>query len=193
MHDLSRNQGIGGAIEWAVSLVSAAPSGEHPVDASPKLALVLSEALDAVGASAAVTSVSDDRLEATFTMTGEDYRDVFVEGARAWADALAQAGLPGWPVIQAEIATYEAVEDQIDSSALPDLVGVAEVAQTLGVSKQRVSTLRKEGRLPRPLAHLASGPVWAAAGIEKFLTSWNRRVGRPEGTRTAQPHSDKPE
>lgn len=41
-----------------------------------------------------------------------------------------------------------------------ELVGVSELAGLLGVSRQRASVVAKEDDAPKPLAQLASGPVW---------------------------------
>lgn len=54
------------------------------------------------------------------------------------------------------------------------LMGVAEIAQLLGVSRQRVTQLAKAEGFPRPVASLAAGPVWESADVE----AWGRRVGR---------------
>jgi hypothetical protein len=51
-----------------------------------------------------------------------------------------------------------------------DLVGIAEVAEMAGVSKQAVSNWRVRARdFPAPEAELASGPVWLKANIENWL------------------------
>jgi predicted DNA-binding transcriptional regulator AlpA len=57
------------------------------------------------------------------------------------------------------------------------LAGVSEVAEMLGVSKQRVSELAKTRGFPKPLVTLASGPVWPVAAIRSFARSWIRRPG----------------
>jgi predicted DNA-binding transcriptional regulator AlpA len=54
------------------------------------------------------------------------------------------------------------------------LVGVAEVAEMLGVSRQRVTQLAKTASFPRPTVQLAAGPVWESAEIEQ----WARETGR---------------
>lgn len=58
-------------------------------------------------------------------------------------------------------------------------LGLAEVAQLFGVSKQRVSELRATPRFPAPIAELAAGPVWKASTLGRFLESWERKPGRP--------------
>jgi len=58
-------------------------------------------------------------------------------------------------------------------------MGVAEVAEALGTSRQRVSALaRQPNGLPTPLARLASGPVWSADTLQRFVAEWDRRPGR---------------
>ncbi|WP_377324986.1 helix-turn-helix transcriptional regulator [Pimelobacter simplex] len=54
------------------------------------------------------------------------------------------------------------------------LMGVAEVAELLGVSRQRVTQLAKAAGFPRPYDTLAMGPVWLKVDVEK----WARETGR---------------
>ncbi|MFJ9315739.1 helix-turn-helix transcriptional regulator [Pimelobacter simplex] len=54
------------------------------------------------------------------------------------------------------------------------LMGIAEIAEHLGISRTRVHQLRSEGALPEPYDSLAMGPVWLRADIEK----WARETGR---------------
>jgi predicted DNA-binding transcriptional regulator AlpA len=53
-------------------------------------------------------------------------------------------------------------------------MGVAEVAELLGVSRQRVTQLAKVDGFPAPTSRLASGPVWESADVER----WARETGR---------------
>lgn len=53
-------------------------------------------------------------------------------------------------------------------------MGAAEVAEYLGVSRQRVLQLREKPDFPAPVSHLASGPIWESADVEK----WARETGR---------------
>jgi FtsZ-interacting cell division protein YlmF len=58
-----------------------------------------------------------------------------------------------------------------------DLVGVAEAAQMLGVSRQRVHELaRVHVEFPEPLAELSAGRIWQRSDIEQWMAS----RGRPE-------------
>jgi serine/threonine protein kinase/predicted DNA-binding transcriptional regulator AlpA len=60
------------------------------------------------------------------------------------------------------------------------LGGVSEVADKLGVSRQRFTELRGRNDFPQPVAELASGPVWDLGDIDRWLSSGaRRRPGRP--------------
>jgi predicted DNA-binding transcriptional regulator AlpA len=61
------------------------------------------------------------------------------------------------------------------------VVGIAEIAEMLGVSKQRASELGGQDNFPRPMATLRSGRVWRRADIERFAKDWKRKPGNPHG------------
>lgn len=54
------------------------------------------------------------------------------------------------------------------------LMGVTEIAQLLGVTRQRVHQLRQLDDFPEPTATLAAGAIWLRADIE----AWARETGR---------------
>jgi prophage regulatory protein len=55
------------------------------------------------------------------------------------------------------------------------LVGAAEIAELLGISRQRVHQLvEDDSTFPKPEADLRSGRVWKREDIE----AWARRTGR---------------
>ncbi len=67
-----------------------------------------------------------------------------------------------------------------------DLVGAAEAALLLGVSRQRVGQLAERADFPAPIARLSAGPVWTRISIEAFDQSWSRKItGRPRKAATA--------
>jgi prophage regulatory protein len=56
-----------------------------------------------------------------------------------------------------------------------DLVGVTEVRQMLGVSRQRVhQIIQDHPEFPEPVAELASGRIW----LRRDVQEWLRRSGR---------------
>jgi hypothetical protein len=81
--------------------------------------------------------------------------------------------------IGVEIYTNEELDRLNREPNFPDVVGVAEAAAMLGVSKQRVSELARSKRFPRPLYELAAGPIWVKGAIEAFVEKWERKPGRP--------------
>jgi predicted DNA-binding transcriptional regulator AlpA len=61
-----------------------------------------------------------------------------------------------------------------------DLVSVPEVAQILGVSRQRVhQLLRVHADFPEPEAVLAVGRIWKRVDIVAWAKSHPRKPGRP--------------
>jgi len=65
---------------------------------------------------------------------------------------------------------------------LPRMMSAPEVAELLGVSRQRVHQLRATPTFPAPLYELRTGPIWDAAAIEHFATTWERKPGRPRAS-----------
>ena len=54
------------------------------------------------------------------------------------------------------------------------LIGAAEIARMLGVSRQRVQQLVAKPDFPRPEAELAMGKVWSTDAVRE----WARESGR---------------
>lgn len=88
-------------------------------------------------------------------------------------------GFPAWEVAALEVLTYAEQDRRLAIPLIPELVGTAELAEILGVSKQRVSELRGRDGWPEPVAELASGPVYTLMSIRHFAESWVRKPGRP--------------
>jgi serine/threonine protein kinase len=60
------------------------------------------------------------------------------------------------------------------------LGGVSEVAELIGISRQRFAELRIRNDFPEPVAELSSGPIWDLAAIDRWMSSGARRgPGRP--------------
>jgi prophage regulatory protein len=56
-----------------------------------------------------------------------------------------------------------------------DLMGIAEIAEMLGVTRQRVDAItRTHAAFPAPVAELASGRIW----LRKDVETWARKTGR---------------
>jgi hypothetical protein len=109
-------------------------------------------------------------------------------GLRLFRSALEKAGIKAlqYRVSGVEIQNLDDLDRSLKESNVADLVGVAELAKILKVSKQRVSELARIPDFPKPIANLASGPVWKKTAIARHIGSWLRRPGRPKRT-TAVP------
>lgn len=59
------------------------------------------------------------------------------------------------------------------------LMGVAEAAKYLSVSRQRFSVLEQRKDFPRPAAELACGRIWLAKDIQLWNIKHPRVNGRP--------------
>lgn len=71
-----------------------------------------------------------------------------------------------------------------------ELVGVAEIAELLGVSKQVVANWRsRKGGFPGPAATLRAGPVWALQAIRDWAESEGLELNEIEVDEDADPES----
>ena len=58
------------------------------------------------------------------------------------------------------------------------LAGAAEIAELLGVSRQRVTQLTSRPDFPEPVAVLAMGKVWALDDVKAWKLARDERLGR---------------
>lgn len=102
------------------------------------------------------------------------------------AHAVRKLSLPRWPIVHIQVQRWDRFEAELGRPVLPEMLGAAEAAELLGVSKQRLTQLRKSGRFPNPMIELAAGPVWDRAAVERFLAEWERQPGRPRVRQAAE-------
>lgn len=81
------------------------------------------------------------------------------------------------------------MEDGADEQS--QLVGMAEIAELAGLSRQAITNLRaRDESFPAPIAELRSGPVFREADVQTYLHNRGRttrqRVGRPGYKRTGK-------
>ena len=74
------------------------------------------------------------------------------------------------------LSTLPACLDSVKYPRDVDLVGVTEIAEMLGVSKQRADQLAKRTDFPEPEASLAAGRIWSRADIERWAAETGRIV-----------------
>lgn len=105
-------------------------------------------------------------------------------------EAVSKAGLPTWPIASVLAQSPEALDHDLSTPLYPAIVGVTELAEMLGVSKQRASELARSSSFPAPFTELASGPVWIEANVRHFCETWERKPGRP---RKPDPKEEEPQ
>lgn len=140
------------------------------------------ELVDALSSSDGVVSIVDGTLFIAATVEVPDYAAAVNEALGVITNAFEKLDLFIAPeqIVGVEARTADATNALVDEPTYPPMVGVAEVAEILDVSKQRVFELRESGRLPTPLTELRAGPVWPKPAIERWLEGWERKPGRPK-------------
>lgn len=133
----------------------------------------------------AVTGAQDgSRYGATFSVDATDAIDRATKalnvGLSLFEARAAVAGLPTLELVRAEVVTYAEHDAELARPAFPELVGVSEIADILGVSRQRAHQLTKREDFPAPVAELKSGPIWARPSLELFIDRW--RGDKPDVT-----------
>ena len=121
-------------------------------------------------------------VTARFNVRARTVDAALTKALRIFAASFKRIHFPDPPdVVSAEVETVEEMDRRLQESNIPDLVGIAEVAGILGVTKQRASELSRSRRFPKPIAQLAAGPVWDRHAIARFVERWpRRRTGRPK-------------
>ena len=100
-------------------------------------------------------------------------------GCEIFEKAAYLSGLAGRPIVRAEALTYAEHDADLARPLIPELVGIAEIADILGVNRQRASALQTRHDFPAPVAHLKMGPVWTRTSLANFADTWERKPGRP--------------
>lgn len=90
------------------------------------------------------------------------------------------------PPIGLEVVTELEHARRAGAPTMPELMSAAEIADELGVRRQRVHQLRATPAFPAPLAELRGGAVWDATAVRKFAEGWTRKPGRPRGRPAAE-------
>jgi hypothetical protein len=84
------------------------------------------------------------------------------------------------------VSCYSACEQQWIGAAMdgqqtvPELAGLAEIEDILGVTRQRVRELVARDDFPKPVQQLSSGPIYVKSMVEAFNQYWHRKPGRPD-------------
>lgn len=167
-----------GSLWWNVHLEAV---GDEPYDEG-----LLKELLDhLMEYDGVVTGTPEEpvdgrtRYGAGFSVQAADAVEAVVRARGVFEHAVALARLPPWPPVRVEAQTEGELEIELSRPSFPPLLGVAELAERLEVSRQRAWTIAGRSDFPQPVARLRATPVWTAGSVRRFLESWPRKVGRP--------------
>jgi hypothetical protein len=113
----------------------------------------------------AVVSLQDGLLSATATVDADGYRLALDHVYEALAGAIGAR----LDVERAEAMTEERQVADLEISNLPDLVGLTEIAELAGTTRQRVFQMTANKGFPAALLELKSGRLWSRPAIQSYL------------------------
>jgi len=122
------------------------------------------------GATFGLTMVVDD-ASLPFGIAGVCALEIFEQ-------ACGKVGLAHRGIARVEVVDAQYLDRELTREP-ESFLGVSEIAELLGVSRQRVAELRAREDFPWPVAELAAGPVWTLSSLTRFIAGWPRRPGRP--------------
>jgi hypothetical protein len=137
------------------------------------------ELTDLLTEHAAAVAVAGAAVSVTLTVEAATARSALAEAEDVVAEQLGKLGTQVAGLDAAEVLTIEEQDRRLAEPALPQLAGVTEVAELLGVTRQRASALTTHPEAPAPVARLASGPIYVRNSWQRFAETWPRRAGRP--------------
>ena len=105
--------------------------------------------------------------------------DAIKAAVAAVEDAAATAiGLPV-DVTGVEIVTREEIQRRLTAPQIPELVSNADIAEMLGVTRQRAAQLAARDDFPPAVQSIKAGPLRVRSQVETWAKSWARANGRP--------------
>jgi hypothetical protein len=136
--------------------------------------------VDMLAEHGAAVAVAGPVLSVTLSAGAANASSALAEAEDVVTERLGKLGVQMAGLDAAEILTAEEQDRRLAEPVLPRLAGVSEVAEMLGVTRQRASALTAHPEAPAPVARLASGPVYVWNSWQRFAEVWPRRAGRPQ-------------
>jgi predicted DNA-binding transcriptional regulator AlpA len=185
-------------MDWSVLVETKAPKAKK--SARQRYIDLAGDLADRLAARSGSVAGDERGWEARISVETGDGPDAAFEavelGRNTILAAAVDVGIPMWPVIRAEAVEEDTFHAQLEVSNFPDVLGTTEVAELLGITRQRLHQLRSAGRFPEPIRDLAATPLWIRATVDSFVAGWDRTPGRPSWTheiRNRFIHSEDPE
>jgi predicted DNA-binding transcriptional regulator AlpA len=126
-----------------------------------------------------VVVVGDRRVGARITVEASEAGEAALAGAQVVAAAVYNAGLQGTEPVRLEVVDEADLARESMEPTFPDVIGSTEVAEMLGVTRQRLHQLRAREEFPQPIVELAATPVWLRAAIKAYGDRRPRIQGAP--------------
>lgn len=99
-------------------------------------------------------------------------------------------GATGGRAIVVEVLPTEEFDRRLEQPVIPELVGYAEIAEVLGVSRQRAREIANTVKpFPAAAVHVSSGPLYIRDSVEAWAKTWERKPGRPRSMDSASTES----
>ena len=108
----------------------------------------------------------------TLTVWAFDHRTAAQIASASCDDGLHAAGLPALVVADCRAARMDVVRGEVEET--PDLIGVSEIADLLGVSKQRAWQVTKTKSFPAEAFHPKAGPLWWQSAVVRAVRKSNK-------------------
>lgn len=159
---------------WTVQLSYTAPGLD--IDRREDIAAALQATV--------VYDEADGHLKTTFETDAATLRqaaDNALRDANAAVLSAARGLMTAKPTRMLVIPTETYIAELEWPGAL-DQVGIAEIADMFGVSRQRAWQLVDRDDFPDPVSRLKAGPVFSTASVSAFQKRW-QRTRRPKGGR----------
>lgn len=122
-------------------------------------------------------TVTDGRLVLVLHTEATTCKQATDNILRTARDTLQAAGLRAQPVGM-HIQTRSDFDQGVIRPPLPALIGYAEIAKLLGVSRQRARIVAGRPGFPSIASHTSAGPLYVREQVEVFARSRARRTGR---------------
>lgn len=129
----------------------------------------IGDVLEALEAHSAVASVQKRGATVALFVDADTVTDAITRAIGLVRDAT--TGTQGFEVVMIEAKTEQAFMAELAEPLFPPMVGYAEIAEMLGVSRQRVHQLASKEGFPSPVIETRQGPLM----LEAAVTEWIRR------------------
>lgn len=165
---------------WSVRVEADAGGYDEALDVELREALAAYS--PAIGAGHVAGQATPGRVSMQLVVEASTLHRAQEEARRAVTEALRAAGRRAH-LVRMDTMAWEEFETEL-AAAPPEIMGVQEIADLLGVSRQRAHQLTKRDDFPEPLHQLAAGSIWAGAAVRRWAATWERRQGRPRKSAT---------